>query len=334
MGGSDGEDEDEGADDWARMQEVGPEPEFEELCIDFEPTKLESGMESEFVRQPTAAAAAAAATIAAVIDAVVELSFASKATASALAASPASDRSSNAGGSEPEVNVPSLEEITTIVMAEVIGALQSQARESEESAESAESANADVITPAALDMGPHTNLASVGLNSQKVVGLASRLSDRFDLELPVTAALDYPTLGQLSEYVRVRLGRKLRGEGDTDEEEEEEEKEEVEAAAAERSPGAAAEVSKHSEQDAQEEDEEDEEEDEDEEEEDEDDVIMQEALVAAATAAAATAAEASATAAAAAAAATAAKADAASAAAARKAGRCKLQSLVTCIERA
>jgi hypothetical protein len=29
-----------------------------------------------------------------------------------------------------------------------------------------------------------------------LVGLASRLSDRFDLDLPVTAALDYPTLGQ------------------------------------------------------------------------------------------------------------------------------------------
>ena len=88
MGGSD--DEDEGADDWARMQEVEPEPESEDAFIDFEPTQLELGIEPAIVRQPSAAAAAAAAaTIAAVIDAVVERAFTSVASAPALAASPA-----------------------------------------------------------------------------------------------------------------------------------------------------------------------------------------------------------------------------------------------------
>jgi len=192
--------------------------------------------------------------------------------------------------------------------------MQSQADESEESAGAAEGADADA---AALYMGPHTNLASVGLNSQKVVGLASRLSDHFDLELPVTAALDYPTLGQLSEYVRVRLGRKLRGEVDTDDEEEDNEASEAAAAAetAERASWAASgvpEVTEH---------EDDGEEEEDDDEEDEEDDVLQEALAVAATAAATAAAEAASTAAAAAAAATAAKADAVAAAAARAAAR-------------
>ena len=51
-------------------------------------------------------------------------------------------------------------------------------------------------------MRPGTNRPQKDMNgnwdrlSPPLVGLASRLSDRFDLDLPVTAALDYPTLGQ------------------------------------------------------------------------------------------------------------------------------------------
>jgi hypothetical protein len=121
MGGSD--DEDEGADDWARMQEVELEPESD-VFIDFEPAQLQPEIEPEIVCEPAAAAtavAAAAATIAAVIDAAVELSVTSDASARpAPAASPESGRSS----SDTEVQVPSLEEITAVVTAEVVAALQ------------------------------------------------------------------------------------------------------------------------------------------------------------------------------------------------------------------
>jgi 3-oxoacyl-(acyl-carrier-protein) synthase len=214
--------DDEGVDDWARMQEVGPDSER----ADPEPSIGSSAQWDS----PTCEAAA-------------------------------EDGGSDANGSttRTEVQLPSLEEIAAIVKAEVIGAMHSHTGEAAKSANIDGGANVDAtataaaapgivaaataptaVPPGLLDMGPHTNLASVGLNSQTMVDVASRLSGCFDLELPLTAVLDYPTLGQLSEYVQEQLERKLLGVEDEEEEEEEEEEdedEEEEDAACEEATG-------------------------------------------------------------------------------------------------
>ena len=110
--------------------------------------------------------------------------------------------------------VLSIKEVTALVMEEVSAAMAKKPSESgmthSPSTDTSDEDGDFTLTPATVN--PQDHISRCGISSQQVVGIASRLGERLDLELPVTAVYDYPTLELLAQYVHNKLMRKAKGE--------------------------------------------------------------------------------------------------------------------------
>ena len=172
--------EDEGADDWAQTQEP----------------------KSESVSEPDATAAAVD------LDTTDGVAFVPPSEALASTVQPPPPPPPPPPPQPPfntletvQYAVPSLEEVTGLVMAEVMAA---RAVEEGGIDEHATADDDSIYIPtlalcpdgyvpqrisAPTDISPNDSLSSVGITSQQVVGIASSLGERLDLDIPVTVGL-------------------------------------------------------------------------------------------------------------------------------------------------